>query len=164
MILKEQQEIIKNIVKDFFNKATIAVEIKEEKVEGESFKVNIETESPQLLIGENGQTLSEIQYLLRLILRKKIGSDILFDLDINDYKSKKASYLKELANIMADEVVLTKQDTELLPMLSQDRRIIHLALSDRTDVVTESLGQGTERRVVIKLRPADRSEITMPEE
>lgn len=154
MILKEQQEIIKNIVRDFFDKATIVVEIKEERVEGESFRLNIETESPQLLIGENGQTLSEIQYLLRLILRRKIGSDIFFDLDINGYKNKKASYLEELAKSMADEVVLTRQDRELSPMPSQDRRIIHLTLSNRTDVITESLGQGLERRVVIKITPS----------
>ncbi len=151
MILKEQQEIIKNIVKDFFDKATIAVEIKDERIEGEFFRLNIETEFPQLLIGENGQTLSEIQYLLRLILRKKIGSDIFFDLDINSYKSKKIRYLEELAKTMADEVVLTRQDKELLPMPSQDRRIIHLSLSYRTDVITQSLGQGQDRRIVIRL-------------
>ncbi len=154
MILREQQEIIKNIVKDFFDKATIAMEVKEERIEGEFFRLNIETESPQLLIGENGQTLSEIQYLLRLILRKRIGSDIFFDLDINGYKKKKASYLEELANTTANEVALTRQDKELSPMPSQDRRIIHLALSNRTDVITESLGEGLERRVVIKLSPS----------
>lgn len=152
MILKEQREVIKNIVKDFFDMATIIIEIKEEKIEGESFKLNIETESPQLLIGENGQTLSEIQHLLRLILRKKIGSDILFDLDINDYKNKKIGYLEELAKITADEAVLTGQDKELSPMPPRDRRIIHLALSGRTDVITESSGQGSERRVVVRLK------------
>ncbi|PIR58472.1 MAG: hypothetical protein COY04_00555 [Parcubacteria group bacterium CG_4_10_14_0_2_um_filter_7_35_8] len=155
MILKEQQEIIKDIVKEFFNKATIVIEIKEESAssvenEKESFHINIETELPQLLIGENGQTLSEIQHLLRLILRKKIGPDIYFDLDINSYKKKKISYLEELAKTIADEVVLTGQEKELLPMSAQDRRIIHLSLSQRTDVVSESKGQEPNRYVLIK--------------
>ena len=155
MILKEQQEIIKDIVKEFFNKATIVIEIKEESAssvenEKESFHINIETELPQLLIGENGQTLSEIQHLLRLILRKKIGPDIYFDLDINSYKKKKISYLEELAKTIADEVVLTRQEKELLPMSAQDRRIIHLSLSQRTDVVSESKGQEPNRYVLIK--------------
>jgi len=150
MILKEQQEIIKDIVKEFFNKATIAVEASEEIVEGESFRMNIETELPQLLIGENGQTLSEIQHLLRLILRKKIGPDIYFDLDINSYKKKKISYLEELAKTIADEVVLTKKEKELLPMSAQDRRIVHLSLSQRADVVSESKGQEPNRYVLIK--------------
>jgi len=155
MILKEQQEIIKDIVKEFFNKATIVIEIKEESAssvenEKESFHINIETELPQLLIGENGQTLSEIQHLLRLILRKKIGPDIYFDLDINSYKKKKIIYLEELAKTIADEVVLTGQEKELLPMSAQDRRIIHLSLSQRTDVVSESKGQEPNRYVLIK--------------
>ncbi len=155
MILIEQQEIIKNIVKEFFDRATIVVDIsttetREERVEGESFNMNIEAESPQLLIGENGQTLSEIQHLLRLILRKKIGSDIRFDLDVNDYKKKKISYLEELAKSAADEVILTGKEKELSPMPASERRIIHLALSQRQDIVTESRGEGQERRVVIK--------------
>lgn len=155
MILKEQQEIIKSIVKEFFDRATIVVdisttEIQEERVEGESFNMNIEAESPQLLIGENGQTLSEIQHLLRLILRKKIGSDIRFDLDINNYKKKKTSYLEEIAKSIADEVILTGKEKELSPMPAQDRRIIHLALSQRTEVITESRGQEPERKVIIK--------------
>jgi len=160
MILIEQQKIIKNVVKEFFDKATIVVdistmEIQEESAssaenEKESFRMNIETELPQLLIGENGQTLSEIQHLLRLILRKKIGPDIYFDLDINGYKKKKTSYLEELAKTIADEVVLTMQEKELLPMPAQDRRIIHLSLSQRTDVVSESKGQEPNRCVLIR--------------
>ena len=167
MILIEQQEIIKNVVKEFFDKATIVVDIstteiqeesassadapkRREENEKESFRMNIETELPQLLIGENGQTLSEIQHLLRLILRKKIGPDIYFDLDINGYKKKKTSYLEELAKTIADEVVLTMQEKELLPMPAQDRRIIHLSLSQRTDVVSESKGQEPNRCVLIR--------------
>ncbi len=170
MILREQQEIIKSIVKEFFDRATIVVdisttEIQEERVEGESFNINIETESPQLLIGENGQTLSEIQHLLRLILRKKIGSDIRFDLDVNDYKKKKTSYLEELAKSAADEVILTGKEKELSPMPSQDRRIIHLTLSQRTEVITESRGQEPNRYVVIKPRLINQPKtLTTPEE
>jgi len=164
MILKEQQEIIKNIVKEFFDRATIVVEIKEERVEEESFKVNIDVESPQLLIGENGQTLSEIQHLLRLILRKKIGSDIHFDLDVNDYKKKKTSYLEELAGSTADEVILTGKEKELPPMPAQDRRIIHLIVSQKPSIISESRGQEPNRYVMIKLRPTDQPEITIPKE
>jgi len=164
MILREQQEIIKNIVKEFFDRATITVEIKEERVEEESFKVNIEAESPQLLIGENGQTLSEIQHLLKLILRKKIGSDIHFDLDINNYKKKKTSYLEELAKSIADEVILTGKEKELSPMPAQDRRVIHLIISQKPNVISESRGQEPNRYVAIKPGLVNQPETTMTEE
>lgn len=150
MLSREQQETIKKTIREFFQKATIEVEIKEDNLEGEVFKVNLETESPQLLIGEQGQALAEIQHLLRLVLRKKISEPFFFDLDINGYKKKKTIYLEELAHTAANEVSLLKREKELLPMPAQERRIIHLTLADRSDVVTESRGEGLERRVVVK--------------
>ncbi|MDP2926530.1 MAG: KH domain-containing protein [bacterium] len=153
MLSHEQRETIKNTIKEFFQKATIEIEIKEDNLEGETLKVNLETESPQLLIGEQGQTLDEIQYLLRLVFRRKIIEPFFFDLDINGYKQKKTIYLEELAHTTANEVSLLKIEKELLPMLAQERRIIHLTLASRSDVITESRGEGSERRVVIKPKP-----------
>ncbi|OHA62801.1 MAG: hypothetical protein A2117_02395 [Candidatus Wildermuthbacteria bacterium GWA2_46_15] len=152
MLSREQRETIKNTIQEFFQKATIEVEIKEDNLEGETLKVNLETESPQLLIGEQGQTLAEIQHLLRLVLRRKIVDPFFLDLDINGYKQKKTIYLEELAHTTANEVSLLKIEKELSPMSAQERRIVHLTLVDRSDVVTESRGEGSERRVVIKPR------------
>ena len=153
MISREQQETIKNIIKEFFEKMTIEVEIKEEKTEEDAFRVNLETEMPQLLIGENGQTLAEIQHVLKLILRKKLGPGFYLDLDVSNYKKKKKVYLEELAKTVADEVALNKEEKELPAMPASERRIIHLALSQRTDIATESRGEEPERRVVIAPRP-----------
>jgi spoIIIJ-associated protein len=152
MLSREQRETIKNTIQEFFQRATIEVEIKEDNLEGETLKVNLETESPQLLIGELGQTLAEIQHLLRLVLRRKIVDPFFLDLDINGYKQKKTIYLEELAHTTANEVSLLKIEKELSPMSAQERRIVHLTLADRSDVVTESRGEGSERRVVIKLK------------
>ncbi|MBI4359383.1 MAG: KH domain-containing protein [Candidatus Nealsonbacteria bacterium] len=153
MLSREQQDTIKNTVQEFFQKATLEVEIKESDLEGETFKIDLETEIPQLLIGEQGQTLTEIQYLLRLILRRKIVEPFFLDLDVNGYKRKKNIYLEELAHTTANEVSLLRIEKELSPMSAQERRIVHLTLVDRSDVVTESRGEGAERRVVIKPKP-----------
>ena len=114
--------------------------------------VSLTTEEPQILIGEQGQTLTEIQRLLKLILRKKIEEPFYVDLDINNYKKKKIEYLKETAITAADEVFLTKKEKELPPMPPHERRVVHMALVARTDVVTESIGQEPERKVVIRCR------------
>jgi len=50
-------------------------------------------------------------------------------------------------------VALTKKEKSLAPMPAYERRIIHLELAGRQDVITESIGQEPERRVMIKLRP-----------
>lgn len=144
---------IKKTIEEFFQKTDFDIEIESAKESEETVFVSLKTEEPQVLIGEGGQTLNEIQYLLKLILKKKAGDPFYLDIDINNYKKKKAEYLKELAVSTANEVALTKQEKELFPMTPYERRIVHLELANREDVVTESLGEGPERRIVIKPRP-----------
>ncbi|MCX6760783.1 MAG: hypothetical protein NTZ84_01575 [Candidatus Nealsonbacteria bacterium] len=153
MLSQETINKIKETVNEFFQKTTldVAIEFLPEK-EG-TMPINVKSEEPQILIGEGGQTLIEIQRLLKLSLKKKISEDFYIDLDINDYKKKKIEYLKEMAKSEADEVSLTKIEKELAPMPAYERRIIHLELLNRSDVVGESVGEDQERRIVIKLKP-----------
>jgi len=150
MISQENLETIKKTTKEFFGKTTFEVEIEFLAQKDETVPINLKTDDPQILIGEGGQTLVEIQHLLKVILKRKISEPFYIDLDINDYKKKKIEYLKELARSVADEVALTKKEEQLAPMPAYARRIIHLELAGRQDVTTESLGQEPERRVVIK--------------
>lgn len=164
----EQNEIdkIKETVEEFFKKMTIEtssvdVSLSLEKKDlpdtqnlagesGDVINVNISINEPQILIGQGGQTLFEIQRLLRTVLDKKLGKVFYLNLDINDYKRKKEEYLKGLAKDLADQVAMSKEEKALLPMASYERRIIHAELSQRTDVVTESQGEGFDRHIVIK--------------
>jgi len=142
---------IKEEIDKFFKKATFQVESNVIST-GDVFLVEIKTNDSKILIGERGQTLAEIQRLLRLLLRKKLGSDVLVEVDINNYKARKENALREVARDIADEVVFYKKEKILPPMTSYERRIIHLALQDREDVKTESAGEHPGRKVVI--RPA----------
>ncbi len=146
-------EKIKKITEEFFDKATFKVEIEVLPEKDQTVPINLKTEEPQILIGEGGQTLTEIQHLLKAILKRKIEENFYIDLDINDYKKKKKEYLKELARSAADEVVLTKKEKILPPMPAYERRIIHLELAERNDVTSESIGKEPERRVVIRPYP-----------
>ncbi len=110
----------------------------------------IELEEAQIIIGQGGQTLSEIQRLLRTILNKKMEKVFYLNLDVNGYKKKKIEYLKGLAKELADEAAFSKEEKVFLPMPAYERRIIHAELAQRTDVITESHGEGMERHIVIK--------------
>ena len=159
MISQKELEKIKKITKEFFEKTTIDVEIEVGRPEEDAVPIDIKMEEPQLLIGEGGQTLLELQHLLRIILRKQIPSlsgeekRFFIDLDIQNYKKKKIDYLKEMARSLADEVSLTKKEKILAPMPAYERRIIHLELAERKDIITESMGEEPERKVVIKPCP-----------
>ena len=153
MISQDDLKKIKEIVKEFFDKMTIEAQIDFLPPKEETLPINLKVENPQILIGEKGQTLFEIQHLLKAILKREIQENFYIDLDINDYKKKKIEYLKGLARSIADEVALTKKERALFPMPAYERRIVHLEIAERKDVASESIGQEPERRVVIRPYP-----------
>jgi len=150
MISKEGLEKIRKITKEFFQKTTFDVSIDFSTQEENTLLIEVKTEDPQILIGERGQTLSDIQHLLKIILRKKTKELFYVNVDVNDYKKKKTEYLKELANSVADDVILSKEEKALSPMRAFERRIVHMELAERSGVITESVGERDERRVVVK--------------
>lgn len=111
--------------------------------------IDIQTKNPQVLIGLNGQTLSELERILKIILNKNLKKSFYLKLDINGYKEKKINYLKSLAQDIANEVSFTKKAKTLFPMPAYQRRIIHIELAGRQDILTESRGDRENRRVVI---------------
>lgn len=153
MIDANNLQEIKKIIDEFFEKTSFDIETEILALENKTIPVKIKTQEPKILIGQNGQTLGDIQHLLKALLSHQISEQFYIDLDINDYKKKKIKYLKETAREWADEVSLDKKEKILTPMPAYERRIIHLELADRKDIVTESMGQGIERRIAIRPYP-----------
>ena len=155
MISQKDLEKIKKTTEEFFKKMRFEVEIEVKKPQDLSIPIYVKTEEPKILIGEKGQTLIDIQRILKAILRKNILSEEQFyiDLDINNYKEKKIAYLKEMSRLVADEVALSKKEKILAPMPAYERRIIHLELANREDISSESIGQEPNRSVIVKPCP-----------
>ena len=101
------------------------------------------------LIGRRGETLDGLQYLMRLLVAKELGHYLHVVLDVEGYKAHRAQMLKQLAQRMAERVVATHKPAALEPMPANERRIVHLALRDHTQVRTESVGVGDNRKVTI---------------
>jgi spoIIIJ-associated protein len=114
-----------------------------------SIGLNIEGEDLGILIGRRGQTLVSLQYIVRLIISHKIQFQMPIVLDVEGYKQRRCEGLRLLANKLADQVKTRKEPFTMEPMPAFERRIIHLALADHPDVVTESVGVGEARKVVI---------------
>lgn len=106
-----------------------------------------------MLIGERGGNLAALEHLLKKIIKKKYGEAHKFTLDINDYRIKRLEDLKQDVKVAAKEVRLYHRDAALRPMSSFERRIVHLLLAEYPDIITESIGEEPERRVIIKPYP-----------
>lgn len=159
MIEEKEIQTIKQEAEKFFKMATIiplSIDVFLNNLESETqekidiINIKVKLSEPQILIGERGQTLFEIQKILKIILNKKLKKNFYLNLDINEYKNKKSEYLISIAKDLADEVAITKKDKILIPMSAYERRIIHSELSKRQDIETQSDGTGIDRHIIIK--------------
>jgi len=150
MIDKKDKKKIEKVLKEFFKKSTFEVDFEFGKMEDNILKLDLKTDEPQVLIGPQGETLHSFQMVLGKIVRKQLETQFYLDIDINQYKEGKVKYLEGTAKEVADRVALNRKE-EVLPVMSSfERRIIHMALAERGDITTESIGHGFERRVVVK--------------
>lgn len=105
-----------------------------------------------ILIGRRGQTLSCLQFMVRLIVGHQTKTWVPITVDVEGYRLRRSEKLMALAGRLAEQVRTRRSPFTLEPMLAYERRIIHLALADHPDVITESIGEGEARRVVIRLK------------
>jgi spoIIIJ-associated protein len=102
-----------------------------------------------LLIGRRGETLHQLQFLVNLMVSRKLRRWPYLLVDVEHYRHRRDDSLRDLAHRMADRVSHTQRPITLEAMSAYERRIIHLALRDESLVVTQSTGEGDSRKVVI---------------
>ncbi len=122
----------------------------EENEEGPTVSLDVNGEDLGILIGRRGQTLSALQYIVRLIVSRQIDSWIPIVIDVEGYKERRARALQSFALDMAERVKARGAPFTLEPMPPYERRIVHMTLANHSHVTTESIGQGEERKVVIR--------------
>jgi spoIIIJ-associated protein len=111
--------------------------------------LDVEGDDLGLLIGRRGETLQSLQYLLNLMVGQQLGRQEFFTVDVEGYRRRREDSLNSLARRMADQVKRTGRPVTLEPMPANERRIIHLALSESRSVTTASIGEGDDRKVAI---------------
>lgn len=127
------------------SKAKVKVEENED-----SFFVNLEADKETgLLIGRHGETINSIQAILSLSLRETLGEKKVF-VNVGDWREKQEEKLSEMAEQIYQRVVDTKEAQPIYNLSSSQRRIIHMTLSEKKDVETESTGEGENRYLLVK--------------
>jgi spoIIIJ-associated protein len=119
-------------------------------LEGSLIRLEMDTNHNSILIGKNGRTLAAINQLVKLAATTRFKRRVRVLVDINDYKNQRYSKVISIAKRVAREVRKTKIDVTLDPMVADERRAVHNALSNYTNIATESVGERNDRRIVVK--------------
>jgi len=147
-------ETLRNLLRYMGIQAEVVVQ---EASGDESLPVVLEVKGDNLgiLIGRQGETLRDLQYITRLIVSRKLQRWANVVVDVEGYKRRRQRTLTELAERMAKRVVTDGRPMTLEPMPAHERRIVHMALRDHQSVSTESTGEGSRRKVVIAPKESD---------
>jgi len=106
-------------------------------------------EAMGLLIGRRGETLRSVQFMVNLLVSRKVQKWPQVVVDVGNYRQRRQESLEGLARRMAERVRQSGRPLMLEPMGAYERRIVHLALRSDPTVYTESTGEGESRKVVI---------------
>jgi spoIIIJ-associated protein len=111
-------------------------------------------ENIALILGRRGHTLDAIQALANSIAARRLGERVHIVLDSGGFRAKRREVLLAMARDAAAEAVSSGEEIHLEPMTSHDRKIIHAALTEQGDVITESQDSGDRRHIVVMAKGA----------
>lgn len=115
--------------------------------------LDVKTEESGRLIGRQGQTLADLQYITNRLLFQQDHNAPKVMVDVSGYRAQARDALVKKAKDAAEKVRRWGDIVELEPMSSFDRRIVHHALKDDPDIETQSVEvEGTEKKAML-LRP-----------
>ncbi|MFZ7133502.1 MAG: RNA-binding cell elongation regulator Jag/EloR [Eubacteriales bacterium] len=143
--------IAKDFISDILRTMDMEAKITTKLMDG-VLTVLLEGKDMGILIGRRGQTLDSLQYLTSLVVNRQAEEYIRVIMDTENYRSKRESTLKDLAEKLAYKVQKIRRKIELEPMNPYERRIIHSTLQKNNRVVTYSEGEEPFRRVVIDIK------------
>jgi spoIIIJ-associated protein len=126
--------------------------VEEHEMDG-GLLLDVKTDDPGRLIGRQGQTLSELQYITNRLLFREDPEAPKVTVDVGGYRSQAREALVNKAKDAAEKVRRWGDIVELEPLNAFDRRIVHNALKDDPSVETHSVEvEGTDKKAII-LRP-----------
>lgn len=123
-----------------------------EDLENSATKINIEANDAAVLIGRHGETVDAFQLLLNQIYYRTSGEWKRILVDVGDYRARQMEHLQKMADDVAQMVKETGKPQTIFDLSASDRRVIHMALADNPDVITESEGEGRDRHIMVKLK------------
>lgn len=147
--MSDKIDLIENVTGEILRLVGVKSEVQIKQYD-EMIIVNVISEDSALLIGLEGETLDSLQHIIRVIVESKLGEYVRITVDAGGFRQRNMDRLEILASRVAKKVKEAGKAEALRPMNAADRRIIHMKVKQMEGVVSESIGEGRDRVVVIK--------------
>lgn len=146
---KKQSKIVQDTTEELLKLLEIqgGFEVKETE---EVIEINLNTEDSGIVIGYHGDTLESLQLVLSLCIARKLGEFKRVSIEVGEYKKKREEWLKNLAAETKDRALSENKEIYLSDLKSWERRVVHIILQNDQEVVSESIGEGKDRVLVVK--------------
>jgi len=105
----------------------------------------------ELLQAQTGEVLEALQHLVNQIFARGTGTSRIV-CDVHGFRATREAELQAMANLAATKVRSSGIAFTFEPMSANERRIIHLTLADKDDLYTESIGEGSDRKLKVGLK------------
>jgi spoIIIJ-associated protein len=116
---------------------------------GDVIAVDVATKETGLFIGQKGETIDAIQYLLNVAVYKDRPFVKRIVVDSEGYRQRRVKAIQGMAHRIARRALREKRPLSLPPMSAAERRVVHLFLKENPNVTTFSDGEEEERRVIV---------------
>lgn len=143
--VKRTGELVRLITDRIDSQAQVKTKRGDSEIEVEIF-----SESSGVMIGRKGSTLKDFQYIVNLMLKRQPETRVDVNIDIENYKSEKNTELFKKLGKTIEKVKEDGKSREMESMDSDTRKIVHKKVKNIEGVISESKGEGSSRRVVIK--------------
>ena len=117
----------------------------------EGTRINLEGEDGGVLI-RGGEGLQALQHVVATTYRRQLGDDNRIVIDCNGFRRDKDAELKQMALFIAGKARSSGIPQEMGPLNPYERRIVHLAIAESSDVTSESIGDAFMKTVIISVK------------
>ncbi len=144
-----QESVTRGVIHTLLYKLGMEADISQIEERDDNLYVNLACEYSSILIGRHGRTLDSLQFLLNLLVSRKIRNGKRIIVDVSDYRKRRRQSIEALCSKVASKVVRNGRPITLNYMSPYERRIVHMLLEDNEHVYTESIGNSVYKRVRI---------------
>ncbi|NJL96880.1 KH domain-containing protein [Candidatus Gracilibacteria bacterium] len=120
--------------------------------EGDQYRVNVNSDKNELLVGHRGENIKAIQHITRVIVHIKFPDNKThFLIDVGEFKKVRESLINSVVPEIAKTEVIEKGSSIILVKLNgYERKMVHNLLDEIKGVETTSIGEGSERKLMIR--------------